>query len=611
MTAAKPMLRISPTLELPAFEAQTQTLVVYGGKGMGKTNFAAVLAEELGRQRLRFSWIDPVGVAWGLKHSSDGRGAGVEVLILGGIHGDIPINPQAGAIVADLVVDEDVSVIIDISRHRDGRMWSAGEKIRFVRDYCVRLFERQGERRRPIMQIIDEAGRFVPQVMMKGDLDIAECVGAIEQLVELGRNVGAGVALITQRSARMNKSVSELAEMMVAFRTVGPRSIDAIIDWFGEHVPKERQRELIEQLRKLDRGTALIVSPGWLDVEGSYAIRARETFDSSATPVAGQERAPRGRGATVDVGQYSARMAETIEAAKAIDPTELRKRIRELEEQLRRAMAAGREPRTLVTEVEVEKIVEVPVSAITRSHLEPTRHRLLDMRAALEEGLRELEVLGDELDVLPTASRMEVSSAAVARRPDRGDQRAARPDREIARLAPAPPRSEPLSQEPAQRILDSLAWYEALGITAPSKVAVGFLSGYRVNKKLGGNYGSSLGQLNRDGLVHYPGSGAVSLTDAGRAVARDPGIERTNEAFRQAVYARLESPEIRILEHLIEAFPGSIGKVELGQLAGYTVNAKLGGNYGSALGKLRSFGLIDYPARGVAAALPILFPEGA
>jgi hypothetical protein len=66
------VLHLSPDLALPV-DAVTQTLVVYGGKGMGKTNFGAVLAEELARARLRFSWLDPVGVAWGLKHSADGR----------------------------------------------------------------------------------------------------------------------------------------------------------------------------------------------------------------------------------------------------------------------------------------------------------------------------------------------------------------------------------------------------------------------------------------------------------------------------------------------------------------------------------------------------------
>jgi hypothetical protein len=207
------------------------------------------------------------------------------VLILGGIHGDLPIEPTAGAIVADLVVDEDVNVDHRHLAQALRPMWSQGEKIRFVRDYCLRLFERQGERRRPLMQVIDEAGRFVPQQIPKG-ASTSPSASARSSSSSSSAATSGRRALITQRSARMNKSVSELAEMMVAFRTVGPRSIDAILDWFGEHVPKDRWRELVERLRKLPRGTALVVSPGWLDVEGEYAMRARETFDSSDTPPA-------------------------------------------------------------------------------------------------------------------------------------------------------------------------------------------------------------------------------------------------------------------------------------------------------------------------------------
>jgi hypothetical protein len=192
------------------------------------------------------------------------------VLILGGIHGDLPIEPTAGAVVADLVVDEDVSVIIDISRHAE-RHDVVDRREDPLRPRLLRPAVRAAGRAPAAADADHRRGRPVrPAADAEGlpAIDIAECVGAIEQLVELGRNVGVGVALITQRSARMNKSVSELAEMMVAFRTVGPRSIDAILDWFGEHVPKERQRELIEQLRELDVGTALVVSPGLAEARG-------------------------------------------------------------------------------------------------------------------------------------------------------------------------------------------------------------------------------------------------------------------------------------------------------------------------------------------------------
>jgi len=90
-------LRISEDLALPP-ETVTSTLIVYGGKGMGKTNFGAVLAEEFSRAGLRYCVLDPMGVWWGLRHSADGKGPGIECLILGGPHGDIPIEPTGGAV---------------------------------------------------------------------------------------------------------------------------------------------------------------------------------------------------------------------------------------------------------------------------------------------------------------------------------------------------------------------------------------------------------------------------------------------------------------------------------------------------------------------------------
>ncbi len=333
MSARK--LHISPTLSLPR-DFETSTEVIYGGRGMGKTNLGSVLAEECAATGLRFSIIDPMGVWWGLRHSADGSGRGIEVLLLGGVHGDIPIEPTGGAVVADLVVDEEANVVIDISRRPDGSMWAIAERVRFVRDYCKRLYQRQGEKRRPLKQFIDEAARFIPQMIRRDDSDVAACMGAIAVLVEEGRNVGVGVCLITQRSARLNKDVAELAECMIAFRTVGPNSRRAVLDWLGEHVEKDRIKELDQQLRSMPRGSALVVSPGWLEFEGIVAMRMRQTFDSSATPKTGEQRRVKGPGAKPDLAKYQARMAETIERAKADDPNALRKRIAELERQVAR-----------------------------------------------------------------------------------------------------------------------------------------------------------------------------------------------------------------------------------------------------------------------------------
>jgi NAD(P)-dependent dehydrogenase (short-subunit alcohol dehydrogenase family) len=358
-------LHISTTLSLPQ-DTVTSTLIVYGGKGMGKTNFGSVLVEELTACGLRWSVLDPLGVWWGLRHSADGKGSGIECLVLGGSHADIPIEPTAGAVVADLVVDETANVIIDFSRKPSGEMWSIGDKVRFVTDYAYRLFQRQGElvsgrQREPIFQLLDEAARYIPQVIPHGAVDLAKCVGAWEQLVEEGRNIGIGVGLLTQRSARMNKSVSEVADAIMAFRIVGPNSIGAITDWLGEHVPKAQVNSMVETIRSLERGRCLVVSPGWLKFEGVIGIRARNTFDSSATPKPG-ERAKRvhGEGAKPDLEKYAERMKATVEKARADDPRELRKTIDQLKRELltKRAMPVTGPAKT----VEVEVKVPVPVA---------------------------------------------------------------------------------------------------------------------------------------------------------------------------------------------------------------------------------------------------------
>jgi DNA helicase HerA-like ATPase len=222
-------LKVSSEFSFPE-DAVTSTILTYGGKGMGKSNSGAVFLEELSKNGLRWSALDPMGVLWGLRYSADGKGSGIQCLILGGPHGDIPIEPTGGAVVADLVVNESVNVIIDFSRKHTGEMWGVGERIRFVNDYGKRLYQLQGslidgKRREPIFQLIDEAARFMPQTIRQGEVDAAKCLSTWSTIVEEGRNVGIGVGLLTQRSARLNKDVAELADVMIAFRTVGPNSV--------------------------------------------------------------------------------------------------------------------------------------------------------------------------------------------------------------------------------------------------------------------------------------------------------------------------------------------------------------------------------------------------
>lgn len=603
------MINISKSLALPP-DVVTSTLVIYGGKGMGKTNFGSVLVEEMTKKHLRWAVLDPLGVWWGLRHSADGQGPGIECLIVGGLHGDLPLEPTAGAVVADLVAEEEgTNVVIDFSRKQNGQMWSMGEKVKFVTEYALRLFQRQGEitngrRRSPIMQILDESARYIPQMIPSGAIDLAKCVGAWEQVTEEGRNVGLGVTFLTQRSARMNKSVSELADAMISFRIVGPRSIEAVTDWLGTHVEKSRQKEIVEQVRSLPVGHALVVSPGWLGVESVVQMRMRETFDSSATPKPGERRKEPGKAAKPDLEKYKTRMAETIEKAKADDPKFLRREIVELKKQLARndtnpapikvvdektiakAIASALAPLHEILKSGAEHLdrtIKANESAIKQMASDQERHRALGerIREALKNGKIEL--------VKPTVHHAKVFGT---------------PERVVV----YPPngttgQSTDLSK-PQRAILTALARFASLNVLKPSKNNVGALAGYSPK---GGSFSTYLSQLSSAGFIAYPGSGLLSLTPEGKDAIGGIGSPPSLEEYQAAWFDLLPgAPHKKILGVLLQHYPESITRTELGELSGY---APTGGSFSTYLSKLSSLGLIKY-VQGSVTTTDLLFPRG-
>lgn len=632
-------LRISLDLSLPDSTA-TSTILVLGGKGMGKTNLDAVIAEECAANAIRYSWVDPIGVAWSLQHGATKSEPGLEVLVLGGIHGDIPIEPTGGELVADLVVDHDVSVVIDISRYPTGKLWSHGAQIRFVTDYMTHLYERQGERRRRILQIFDEIGRFAPQTIRSGDMDIAKCLGAIEQIVELGRNVGIGMLMSTQRNARVAASIRELADALFAFRTVGPLSLKAVIDWLGEHVEKGRINPIVEQIRSLPVGHAMLISPGWLQLEKVVAVRKRSTFDASATPTGKGSRAP-GRARKPDLAKFRELMAATIEKQRADDPVELRKAIatlrKELEAERRKqpAPAPAAKPKIVyaVKQVHLERaervikqgreIVELlqRSGAVWDSRL---RHHA-DGFEAFIGGLASAVALTKQSapsapppTSAPAARSIAGSNgggavrAAAPRPPSMGPSDEGRRGAPQAVDARSPLRSTPSrSGEPRvttegitarqQRFLDAAATLTQLDVEVTRETVSAWLG---IHPR-GGSVGEELKALEVEGLINLD-RGRVTVTDKGFSNANVISQEQAIENAK----AGLEPRQRRIFDIIAAVYPGSITREEIAR--SMTSEKKpdglhpRGGSLGEDIGRLAGRGLITIE-RGSARARDFLF----
>lgn len=139
------------------------------------------MVEEMVKSGLPVVVVDPIGVWWGLRSSADGAKPGLLVAIIGGEHGDVPVEPTAGHVVADVLVDSPSPVVLDLSEMRKG------EARRFVTDFLEQLYRRNRE---PLHVVLDEADEFAPQRPQRGS---ERLLGACEDLVRRGRARGLGV----------------------------------------------------------------------------------------------------------------------------------------------------------------------------------------------------------------------------------------------------------------------------------------------------------------------------------------------------------------------------------------------------------------------------------
>jgi DNA helicase HerA-like ATPase len=132
-----------------------QNIAVLGKNGSGKTYAAkGSIVEPLLAQGRRVGIVDPTGAWWGLRSSSDGKGPGFSMLVLGGDHGDLPLPPNGGAAVARLLVEQGVNLVADTSQ------LTVGERTRWFTEFAGTLYRAN---KTPLHLILDEAHNFAPQ----------------------------------------------------------------------------------------------------------------------------------------------------------------------------------------------------------------------------------------------------------------------------------------------------------------------------------------------------------------------------------------------------------------------------------------------------------------
>lgn len=577
---------------LPA-RAVTESLAVLGRKGGGKTNTGGVLFEQMHTIGAQCVALDPVGNWWGLRLSASGKRKGLDIPVFGGAHGDKPITPTSGRLLAQLVVERKVSCVIDLMTFKPE------QRRLFAADFAEELFELKKTRRSPLHLFVEEARKFIPQVS-KSKLDL-RMADAFDDIVRLGRNYGLGVSLLDQRPQSVNKEVLSQTEILIVHQLTETHGRKAIEDWVRSKSTKGGEQ--LAELDQLKVGEAFVWSPGLLRTFARVQVQKKQTYDASATPELGsgqEEVAPRPL-SQADLDRLEEAMKTVVDEAAATDPTKLRQEVQRLRAQI--AVLEARPPAAPAV-----REVQVPVQVIdkdTVTRLEWLVKQVVGGLAPIGERVTEM---GQHLANIglaaaratATSSRQTPPSATTASSPATGRMKVVYTDAPRAR----PPAAAPADQDqrlggPERRILESLAWLASIGIHEADVTTCAFLAGYKV----GGAFNNARGRLRSFGHVDYPTNGTMKLTERGRAAAPVITAPLTTKELQEHVMARLDGPQRRILTPLIAAYPESMTTAELAAAAGY----EIGGAFNNARGRLRSIGLVDYPTTGTVRAEDRLF----
>jgi hypothetical protein len=519
------------------------------------------------------------------------------------------------------VAEERVSALLDLSYFRKH------EVATFMTAFLENLYRLKAREafRTPLMLEVDEADAIAPQ---KPQPNEARMLGAMEDVVRRGGQRGLGCILITQRSAVLNKNVLTQAEMIIALRTIAPQDLAAIDAWVEVHGTEEEREKLMSSLPSLPVGDAWVWAPGWPTADGIFErvhISPIETFDSGASPKAGEKRVEPKNLADVDLGALTKQMAATIEKAKADDPKQLRKQLAERDSRIRQLektppAKAGAKAATAVDPRAIERAVRTATTPL-RKALEAAMKFIINVstqnfdvagvdKAELEKAV--LAAVGRATQMVDgrlSARQKSLEQLRESAKRIVGQLKAALDDDSPIEVNVAVQKNEPFTvsteglSRPQQRILNTLATFELLGKSSANKSNVAVFSDASPTSS---SFQNNLGALRSLGLIDYPTGGSVALTDGGRAVATADASFSTLDELHQAWYAKLSGPQSRILQALIPSHPDAIDKIELAEKAGASATSS---SYGNNLGTLRSLGLIDYRSGGVFAT-DLLFPEG-
>ncbi|AFZ74453.1 ATP-binding protein [Natronobacterium gregoryi] len=247
-------------LSLPVVELLTGRGFVTGKSGSGKSNTASVIAEELLEAGFPLLIVDTDGEYYGLKEEYEMLHAGADEEC------DIQIGPEHAEQMAELALEENVPIILDVSGYLDEE--EANELLRKV---ARQLFVKEKKLKKPFLLVVEEVHEYIPE-----GGGVGETGKLLIKIGKRGRKHGLGIVGISQRPADVKKDFITQANWLVWHRLTwnnDTKVVGRIID-----------TEYSERVSELDDGQAF-VQTDWDEADvRKVQFRRKRTFDAGATP---------------------------------------------------------------------------------------------------------------------------------------------------------------------------------------------------------------------------------------------------------------------------------------------------------------------------------------
>jgi hypothetical protein len=536
------------TFSLPD-SAMHQHIAVLGKTGSGKTSTSKWLIEQHVAAGLRVCVLDPIkSDHWGLTASASGKSAGLPFCILGGPKAHAPLAGKSGAVIGGLVASGALPLsIIDMAD------LSPNEHAQWYLDFAETLLKRMTG---VLVLVMEEADIFAPKERFGNDKENMRLYWS-SKMARTGRSKGLRLVVNCTRVQKIHNDMIGSCETLIAHRFTTPADRKPIIEWLSVNAEKPVVKEIEGSLSNLQDGEAWVCYPS-----GGYIQRQTfpriKTYDNSKTPVHGAGISEV-KTAAIDIDALRSQLGDAVKEAEANDPERLKKRISELERELKakpapppsddaaveRAVRRAADERDTFWRREIENIKRRQVT------LDKLPGLLRDAAATIEAAR-----IGKAAEP-PAVTGVVVREARASASLDTGRVRTI--------VSQAPPRRRRDNGDVSALPPGERATLQAL-IQYPEglrREQLTVLTGYKRSSR-----DAYIFRLAQKGYVD-PSGERVTTTPDGIAALPDAEPLPTGQELQDFWMRRLPEGEAKVLQVLIGRYPDAVERSEIDEATGY------------------------------------------